>query len=198
MEQIKISIDGIIGCGKTTQIQRLQNNKFPDIRILPEEVDHWVNEGWVQSFYENPTRNCLGFQLRVLQSHAKAKESSYPVTITERSAFTSANIFGKMALESGFMTPPEYNLNMSYYDMIGWEPDVIFFLDCSPNMAFERIQSRNRASEHKITLDYLLALDRTYREVLRNSGIEVRTINANGDEDIVFEDIVGVCQEYVK
>jgi hypothetical protein len=43
-----------------------------------------------------------------------------------------------------------------------------------------------------------VALDRTYRDVLRNSGIEVRTINANGDEDMVFEDIVGVCQEYVK
>ena len=193
---MKISIDGIIGCGKTTQIQKLINLANPNLQILPEEVEHWVNEGWVQSFYDDPVRNCLGFQLRVLRSHANALNYKDQVVITERSAFTSANVFGKMALEGGLMTMKEFQLNKSYYQLIGWQPDIIFFLDCSPNTAFGRIQSRNRASEHKISLDYLNALDHTYKEVLRNSGIEVRYIDANGDEDIVFDELVASCQNY--
>ena len=49
-----ISIDGIIGCGKSTQINKLKNSEdFKKFKIYPEEVDKWVNEKWIESFYHD-------------------------------------------------------------------------------------------------------------------------------------------------
>ena len=47
-----ISVDGIIGCGKSTQISKLMNsNYFNEFKIYPEEVDKWVDENWIEYFY---------------------------------------------------------------------------------------------------------------------------------------------------
>ena len=67
-----ISIDGIIGCGKSTQINKLKNcADFNDYKIYPEEVEKWISEKWIESFYHDSCRFCFGFQMRVLLSHSK-------------------------------------------------------------------------------------------------------------------------------
>ncbi len=210
---MRISIDGIIGCGKSTQIKRImggwwledfhhQEGNHPGVgdttRLLPvktypEEVDDWVNEGWVESFYHDPCRNCLGFQLRVLLSHSRVQSEG--ISITERSPFSSTMIFGEMALEDRTLNQMEFDLNVNYYKKIGWIPDHIIYLDCSPDLAFRRVQERNREGEDHLTPCFLKKLSKKYVEKLGMVGVPVHVVDASREEDEVTAEIKKIISE---
>lgn len=89
-----ISIEGNIGTGKTTLLKSLQNNKYKHVY---EPVDEWGK--WLKLFYEDK-RNAFGFNMKILHSyHKKLKDENI---ISERSPFTSKEIFYKLALHKKF------------------------------------------------------------------------------------------------
>jgi len=196
-----ISIDGIIGCGKSTQINKLMNSlEFKKFSIYPEEVDKWVNEKWIESFYHDSCRFCFGFQMRVLLSHSKLLkytnqfsgllETNDNLVICERNPFSSCMIFGDMAYESKLMTEMEKNLNHQYYDKIGWMPNHIIYLKCTPTVAMNRTMARNRDGEDHLSISYLKKLNEKYDEKFNNlTNCKVHTVNADHEEDVVFEEI---------
>ena len=196
-----ISVDGIIGCGKSTQINKLKNSEdFKKFKIYPEEVDKWVNEKWIESFYHDSCRFCFGFQMRVLLSHSKLLkytdnfsgllETNDNLVICERNPFSSCMIFGDMAYQSKLMTEMEKNLNYQYYDKIGWMPNHIIYLKCSPTVAMSRTMIRNRDGEDHLSISYLKKLNETYDEKLSKlDNCKIHIVDADQDENTVFEEI---------
>jgi hypothetical protein len=54
-KQYKISIEGIIGCGKTKLLKYLEN--ISEVEVVPEPVENWKNwhgENILDFFYRNP------------------------------------------------------------------------------------------------------------------------------------------------
>jgi len=197
---MRISIDGIIGCGKSTQITRLSTSDKVDVSHT-EEVDHWVNEGWIDSFYHDPCRHCFGFQMRVLLSHSKVNDPGQgKIALTERSPYSSCMIFGNMSHHDKLMSDIEWNLNKAYYNQIGWIPDVIIYLECSPELAFKRTQIRNREGEDHMTPLYLKRLACEYEKAILdlegNVGVHVHRIDASMDEEEVYNKILEVISIY--
>ena len=202
-----ISVDGIIGCGKSTQISKLMNSKyFNEFKIYPEEVDKWVDEKWIESFYHDSCRFCFGFQMRVLLSHSKLLkytnkfsdllETNDNLVICERNPFSSCMIFGDMAYESKLMTEMEKNLNYQYFEKIGWKPNHIIYLKCSPNIAMNRTMNRNRDGEDRLSISYLKKLNEKYDEKLKNiSNCVVHVVDADKDEETVFNNIKNIITD---
>lgn len=193
---VKIVIDGNIGSGKSTIIRKLQD-LYP--RVFQEEVSDWKD--WLPLYYQNPEKYSLGFQMKVLLSHIKRSDSqSQEIYIFERSPFTCVYIFGKLLLQDGLLEDKEQSLCEDYYHYSGWIPDLLIYLEGSPDKCLERIKIRNRDGEDGISLDYLQKLHLTYKEVLSCDSkvpFPIIRIDANQDIEKVYTQVLQEISKWV-
>ena len=75
---INIVIDANIGAGKTTLLKLLQKNLVNTDSIVynffEENVESWMNEGWLEKYYSNIPKYASSFQTRVLLSHIQQRK----------------------------------------------------------------------------------------------------------------------------
>lgn len=185
---MRIVLSGSIASGKTSQISRLlekqkQNKKLQEIEIVPEPVDEWLKEGWLQKFYANPKEHAYGFQMRVLESQMTVPEK----VLIERSPHTTERIFSKQLHEDGFISPEQFQSIVRYNQEKAWKPDAFIYLRTDPKECYRRIQLRSRESENKITLEYLEKLHRKHDELHGGQMCVSYLINGNLHEDEVAQ-----------
>lgn len=158
-----VSIEGNIGCGKTTVIKSLQklfeNNRR--VAVLTEPVEEWEENGFLQAMYESRA-DPSSFQHMVLMSLAgdllkKLHERDHVLIITERSARGNYQIFGKANL-----TPEtvEHDMYKFTYDrVLGSFPpkmnESFIYLKTSTPTAKSRMKARGRAAEACVADSYL-------------------------------------------
>jgi deoxyadenosine/deoxycytidine kinase len=156
----RVALEGLIGAGKSTLIQRLG-------RGHPEPVEQWT---FLADFYHDPARWAFPLQMQILLSQT----NSPPDGLFERSPHSALHVFARDSL-----TPPEWDLLSAWSDRCGWVPDEVVFLRVPPATCLERVRRRNRPGEEGITLDFLCQLERKYDGYLdycRAQGIPVRVI----------------------
>ena len=169
---IIVTIDGNIGSGKSTIIEKLieihENNKQKiKICFLKEPVDIWSgikNENGnniLELFYKNKGKYSFSFQMvayisRLVSIKEKLKED-YDIIVCERSVYTDRNVFAKMLYNYGIMEEINYKIyNMWFDEFLKDLPSFIkIYIVTDPEIAFKRIISRNRTGEKKITLRYI-------------------------------------------
>tara|TARA_B100000989_G_scaffold6569_1_gene4565 strand:- start:369 stop:977 length:609 start_codon:yes stop_codon:yes gene_type:complete len=200
---VYIVIDGNIGSGKSTLIQKLietyNYHRMPIWNIKTEDVSDWINSGWLEKYYQND-RFSFGFQMKVLLSHLKQFESLQNSNniILERSAYTCHYVFGKMLLDEEKMDELEYKLEEEYLKNFGKKPDYIIYLKTDAKVTFERINKRSRVGENKISFDYIQKLNDSYTTYLQNSESKIYEINANLSEDEVFYECCAILEKIIK
>lgn len=192
-------IDGSIGAGKTTLIRnlktRLESN--PNYQFFEENVKSWSQEGWLEKYYTNIPRYAASFQTRVLLSHihqrVNIKHSDDVTNIFERSAITTVNVFSKMLVEDGMMDQLEMNLHQQLLEMFNYQkPDLLIYLDTSPENSYERLLKRARNGESTISLDYLQKLDRIYKQEKETLAKNVIVIDGNQSEDVILNQVINL------
>jgi deoxyadenosine/deoxycytidine kinase len=185
-----VCIDGMIGSGKSSLIEKL-SNKYT---CFQEPVEDW---SLLQSMYKNMSDFAAPFQFQVLFSFHKIWSSIKNIddlVVVERCPWSSKNIFTKSFVEDGFIRPEEYKVYCNFYDKIEYPVDVYMYLQVDTNVAHQRILSRNRSSEVHITLEYLCNLNRTYDEVFAapksmGQNTNVHVVDANRTMESVYEDV---------
>lgn len=75
------SVSGIIGVGKSTALRRLNESGYlqqPDVHvcIMLEPTDLWQQHGWLESFYQDPVKRALSFQLIVFHTHVQCLQQT--------------------------------------------------------------------------------------------------------------------------
>lgn len=162
-----ISIEGNIGSGKSTLLSLL--TQLETFHIVPEDVESWKNEGWLELFYSNIQRYAGTFQLRTQISHMENKKKFVDdkVNIVERSPLSNKYIFGKMLVEDGFLHEKEYDIIGKVNDLMGWNPDKIVILLCDPEVCYQRIKIRDRQGENIPSLKYLESLHQKHLEMAK-------------------------------
>ena len=169
-----VSLEGNIGAGKTTLIEKLKKRYADDVRFLfvEEPVQMWEQicdkggKNMIQKYYANPTRYAFAFQIMAFQTRlqllkeaiAYAAENQQVTTIImERSLDADYHIFAKMLAEEGVMEEVEYEiyLQMSTEALKEYAVDGIIWLDTDYEECFRRVESRGREGEAKIELRYL-------------------------------------------
>ena len=110
-----ISIEGNIGSGKTTFVNRMKNlvTNIQGIPVyyLPEPVDIWESikddsgQNMLQLFYSDPTKHAFAFQMMAYISRLAIMQTAMDehhtcILITERCLLSDYNVFADMLYET--------------------------------------------------------------------------------------------------
>jgi deoxyadenosine/deoxycytidine kinase len=213
-----ISIEGNIGCGKTSLLNEIDSRVTASnlkIRVEFEPVEEWTKDfkgvsgrgskNMLGEFYNDKDRNAMSFQMFVLYTRMKqyrriAEDNINTVTVIERSMDTDMNVFAMMNLSHD---------DCAWHSYVTWYneaqktiafPCANVYLKCSASKCLERIGVRNRDAEIGVTLEYLQDVEKIHEQwLLDSSDVLVVDTNADGDDvikrtaDAVFEKIRTMC-----
>ena len=165
-----ISVEGNIGSGKSTLLDNLRNyyKNNKTVVFLKEPVDEWENikdkfgNTMLEKFYSDQKRYSFSFQMmafisRLVLLKDTIKQNKDAIIITERSLITDKSVFAKMLYDMDNIEDVEYQIYVKWFDHFVSEFPIskIIYVNCDPQICFNRIIERSRTGENEITLDYL-------------------------------------------
>lgn len=191
-----VSLEGNIGAGKSTIVEKLQqiyaspyeeSKKYfgrlalEKIVFMPEPVDIWTSicdsntgESILEKFYKDPKTYSFAFQVMVYNTHLEAfrrvirENPDCVLLICERSIDAGRHIFAEMLRDDGMIDDVSFQVYKRLVESTANEfpLDAIMHLDVAPTVCLERIGKRAREGEDGIPLEYLEKCDRYYRKWL--------------------------------
>ncbi|TMQ58118.1 MAG: deoxynucleoside kinase [Candidatus Eisenbacteria bacterium] len=189
-----IVVEGVIGVGKTS-LARLLSERL-QARLVLEEVEE---NPFLKDFYRERARYAFQTQMHFLFSRYQQQRSLRQLELfRERMVadylFQKDRIFASLNLS-------ERELAL-YERLVGWlelevmKPDVVVYLQASPDVLMERIARRARPYEKEMERDYIRHLNEAYNHFFfhyTEAPLLVVNTNAidfvNNTED--FEDLRG-------
>jgi deoxyadenosine/deoxycytidine kinase len=176
----KIVIDGNIGCGKTTQLNLLEQIGLP---VKREPIEKWP----LDLFYSDKERWGLTFQLVVLQTLVTQEGSC----IYERCPQSSKDIFWPLMKK----THIEAQVYDNCYNIQGWSPDIYILIDKKPKLCLEHIKKRTQEGDSGVDLSLLMDLDAQYQAMF--DKLECPKFRVNGEESIesIHKIIIKIIKE---
>jgi deoxyadenosine/deoxycytidine kinase len=195
---LNLSVEGLIGAGKSTLIRRIQQeNLLGDVFVHGEDLDLWRAiptpvgpANILDSFYKDPRENSYLFQNTVTQTMAlRYSNCAEPnrVRLHDRSLESCFHVFATLLFQDGLMSSSELGSLRIWYDHIHTHFPAklysIIYVDTPPQVAFERIQRRNRAEEADLSLEYLVKLQQAHEswlEKVKDDGSSI-VLRLNGD-----------------
>jgi deoxyadenosine/deoxycytidine kinase len=167
-----ITLEGNIGAGKSTLIEKLHEKYQNDSSIifLKEPVDTWeqikdetTGDTVLKMFYANPAKYAFPFQimayitrLSLLVQTVKSNPDAR-IIICERSLEADKNIFAKMLHDDGIIDSVCYQIYERVFVEFTDQFAVsgVVYIDADPGVCASRIMKRARDGEGGIALDYL-------------------------------------------
>lgn len=161
MEHLRFAaVEGNIGVGKTS-LAKLLAGKLK-AGLLLEEVDQ---NPFLPSFYQD--RSGYAFQTQIfflLSRYRQQKEFVQTDLFTQRIVtdyiFAKDKIFAYVNLDDNELSLYERLLPLLEKDVPF--PDLVIYLQASPEFLFKRIRERGRPYEESISLEYLRELTEAY------------------------------------
>ena len=171
-----ISIEGSIGSGKTTVIdEMIDTHSTPNIGIYKEPIVEW--KSYLDLFYSDKIKYGFMMQTRVIVSFSKIYKSfaNKKLAITERSSYSSQNVFTRMLFDQGLLTPEEVKLLVEIVETTHFQthpqpqkklqPDYFIYLRTNPEVCYQRIINRN---DKPIDFNYLKSLCHYHDKIFLN------------------------------
>jgi deoxyadenosine/deoxycytidine kinase len=155
-----IAVEGPIGVGKTTVVERLAE-RLEAATVLEE----WAQNPFLQSFYDG--RSGAAFQVEVFFLLARHRQQQ---DLLQRSLFTQVTISDYVLEKSKLFA----YLNLEDSELLIFDklyallaegvrrPDLVVYLQAPTEVLMKRIRGRGREEERGISEDYLAELNRAY------------------------------------
>jgi deoxyadenosine/deoxycytidine kinase len=212
---IIISIEGNIGTGKSTLIDKLQKHFEGDnvthlkIGFIPEPVDIWNsvtdNKGVtiLEKYYNDQYKYAFPFQMMAYISRLSimrnAIKNGFDIIFIERSMFTDCEVFAKMLYDDGKIEEIEYNIYMRWFnEFIGDFPNLWhIYVQAEPQVSFNRVVKRNRTGEN-IPLSYLEKCHQYHENwLLKDQIVPTLLLNGNKDMDEDYSEWLEKIKEFI-
>ena len=155
-----VVVEGVIGVGKTS-LSRLLTERL-QAKLVLEEVEE---NPFLKDFYRDRPRYAFQTQMHFLFSRFQQQRALRQMDLfSERMVadylFQKDRIFASLNLSDREL--------MLYEKLIGWleldvmKPDVVVYLQASPDMLMERIAKRGRPFERDMDREYIRQLNEAY------------------------------------
>lgn len=193
----RISIEGNIGCGKTTVCESVLNtSRLP---VFLEPVSEWTP--YLEEFYKDPMKWGFSFNVNVILSYQKWKNNLF-TAVYERSPISCKHVFTNQQIKDGFIHPLEVDIFNKIYDQLAWEPNYIIYINTNPVNCSERMKSRGRSCENGVTDEYLYAIHEQYEKLcdhIKNerNDIKLYIVDGNRDKTEVANDVNKIIGEII-
>lgn len=197
-ENLFIGIAGMIGAGKSTLATALAEHLDIDAYYEPVQDNEYLED-----FYADTKNYSFGMQVYLLnrrfQQHQeiiwKGRSAVQDRTIYEDS------IFAKMLATQGLMDERDYRTYVDLFRHMSHfmqKPNVIVYLDVSPEKSMERIRQRSRGVESGISLEYLKALYAGYQEFVADISRVIPVISVDYERFATAEEMAEMIKrEYL-
>jgi deoxyadenosine/deoxycytidine kinase len=172
-----IAIEGVIGVGKTSLAQKLQESIGG--RLVLEEFEE---NPFLEDFYKDPKRFAFQTQIFFLLSRYRQQEKVMQYDLFEKRIiadymFYKDRIFAILNLDEKELSL--YNMVARVLEKRVVKPDLAIYLRASTDRLMQNISKRGRAYEKHIQRDYIEALNSLYDEFFWNySETPLLIINA--------------------
>ena len=213
-EPIIIFIEGNIASGKSTLTQLLADN-IENSQAITEPLNEWQkmtdkdNKNILEYFYSDMNKYALPFQIFACISRIEKLEEidkSKKYIFIERSIFSDKHIFAKNCKEIGLFNDIIWKLYLKLFSWIQNQLKInedninIIYLKSSPDISFERLQTRSRSEENEVSSEYLHAIHERHEEWLNNDRNNMLVLDANqsfkDDRNILFSYIDKITNKF--
>ncbi len=190
-----ICLEGSIGVGKSTQIERLKTlfAHKNGVTFVDEPVEEWVEHGFLQGMY-NGTINTATFQHMVLISLAgdllKAVAGNPAIVICERSVNGNFHVFGRANLSGMDLSMFEFTWKRVMSGMPSEMDMRYIYLEAPVSFMMERTRQRARAGEVDMKPEYMSIICNLHEEWMKSEP-KCKRIDATRSVDLVFKDVCG-------
>jgi deoxyadenosine/deoxycytidine kinase len=170
-----ITIDGNIGCGKTSILNYL--HKYYKIPVDLEPVDNW--DKYLHDMYDDK-QGVFKFQVRVWLDRCWVQEKSEKsIILMERSPHFIKNVFIRTAYDLKMISEKERESLLALHKNTDkmWCPNFYIYLRSKPENCCKKIKKRNRPSEKNITPEYIKILHDIHEETFENYDLSTYSNN---------------------
>jgi deoxyadenosine/deoxycytidine kinase len=161
-----ITIEGNIGAGKTTLAHLLARHY--NARLILEQ---FADNPFLPKFYENPAQYAFPLELFFMAERYKqmkdlvhAGDLFQSLTISDY-LFTKCLLFARVTLAE-----QEFRLYQKFFEILEAQivqPELVIYLHAPVSKLQANIRKRNRPYEQAIPDDYLLRIQETYTQYIR-------------------------------
>ncbi len=186
-----IVVEGPIGVGKTSLAQRLGEHFDAELRLEQPEVNPFLSR-----FYHDQQRYALQTQLFFL-FHRLDQLRDYAHPDLFRRLVVADYLLEKDPLFASLtLSEDEYRLYRQIFDRLAapgiFAPDLVIYLQASPETLISRVRKRGIEMERKISDDYLTLLGESYTRFFHHySDAPVLVVNSENlnfvDHDADFQ-----------
>ncbi|MCW5601526.1 deoxynucleoside kinase [Nitrosomonas sp.] len=157
-----IAIEGPIGAGKTSLAQNMAN--YLECALLLERPEE---NPFLEKFYSNRARYALPTQLFFLLQRIDQFQPITHANIHARPMISDFLLEKDQLFARFTLSEPEYALYQKIYQQMKPQapgPDLVIYLQASPEKLYERIKRRGSTYEKNITEEYLYRLSNCYTQ----------------------------------
>lgn len=198
MENMFIGIAGMIGAGKSTLATSLA--KHLGIKAYYEPVE---NNEYLADFYRDTAKYSFQMQVYLLTRRFQQHQEIIwrgESAVQDRTIYEDS-VFAAMLAKSGLMEERDYRTYKQlfrYMSNFMCKPNVIVYLDVTPERSLERIKLRNRDVETNVSMEYLRNLYDEYQIFLKDISRVIPVISIDYDHFATVDEMAAVIQrEYL-
>lgn len=194
-----ISIEGVIGVGKTTLARLLQESFQAELLLEVFEENPFL-----ANFYSDRARYAFQTQIFFLLSRYHQQNRTVPAVLESGRNLITDYTFAKDALFARInLQGDELDMYYNVHDALAEKiplPELVVYLSADTKVLMERIAMRDRPYERNMEIEYIGTLNDAYEDFFDNyfQGVPVLRVDTNALNFISNPEHLSVVEQQIR